>query len=252
MSVTGTCDAHHRLVLPARSPTMSNGLTCRLLPVAGVLLALVSAVPARADGLTAVPFQDVHITDGFWAPRIETNRTVTVEANLRQCEITARIKNFAVAGKLEDGKHQGELYNDSDVYKVIEGIAYTLASDRDADLEKRTDAVIDQIAAAQQADGYLNTYWTLVKPKERWQHLAQSHELYCAGHLIEAAVAYHQATGKRKLLDVAVKFADYIADVFGPDKKVDTSGHEEIELALVKLYRATGTKRYLELAQFFL
>jgi uncharacterized protein len=231
---------------------MSPGLTCRLLPAAGVLLSLLLAAPLRADGLTAVPFQDVHIIDGFWAPRIETNRTVTVEANLRQCEVTARIKNFAVAGKLEDGKHQGELYNDSDVYKVIEGVAYTLASRRDPDLEKRTDAVIDQIAAAQQPDGYLNTYWTLVKPRERWQHLSFSHELYCAGHLIEAAVAYHQATGKRKLLDVAVKFADSIDSVFGPDERWDTSGHEEIELALVKLYRATGNERYLKLAQFFL
>jgi DUF1680 family protein len=235
---------------------MSNATNGRQLLAVGVVL-LAGAGLVRADhdpreGLTAVPFQEVHISDAFWGPRIQTNRKVTVEANLRQCEITGRIKNFAVCGKLEEGKHQGELYNDSDVYKVIEGIAYTLASERDADLEKRTDAIIDQIAAAQQPDGYLNTYWTLVKPKERWQHLAFSHELYCAGHLIESAVAYHQATGKRKLLDVAIKLAGHIADVFGPDKKVDTSGHEEIELALVKLYRATGTKRYLELAQFFL
>ena len=157
-----------------------------------------------------MPFQDVHIHDAFWAPRIRTNRTATVEANLRQCEITGRIKNFAVAGKLETGKHQGQLYNDSDVYKVIEGIAYTLTSRRDPDLEKRTDAIIDQIAAAQQPDGYLNTYYTLVKPKKRWKNIQYGHELYCAGHLIEAAVAYHQATGKRKLLDVACKLADHI------------------------------------------
>src|SRR5437762_449267 len=121
---------------------------------------------ANADGLTAVPFQDVRITDAFWAPRIKTNRKVTIEANLHQCEITGRIKNFAVAGKLEPGKHEGALYNDSDLYKVLEGIAYTLRSERDADLEKRTDAIIDKIAAAQQPDGYLNTYYTLVKPAE--------------------------------------------------------------------------------------
>jgi DUF1680 family protein len=220
--------------------------------LAAALFVALAASPAAAAELTAVPFQDVHITDGFWTPRIETNRTVTIEANLHQCAITGRIKNFAVCGKLEPGKHQGELYNDSDVYKVLEGIAYSLSSRRDPDLERRTDAIIDQIAAAQQPDGYLDTYWTLVKPKELWQHEQFGHELYCAGHLFEAAVAYRQATGKRKLLDVAIKLADHIDSVFGPDKRWEASGHEEIELALVKLHRATGNERYLKLARFFL
>jgi uncharacterized protein len=217
-----------------------------------ILLGAAPASAAETPHLTALPFQEVQIEDAFWGPRIKINRTATIEANLRQCEITGRIKNFAIAGKLEEGKHQGALYNDSDVYKVLEGIAYTLSSERDADLEKRTDAIIDKIAAAQQPDGYLNTYYTLVKPEERWKNIQFGHELYCAGHLIEAAVAYHQATGKRKLLDVAIKLADHICDVFGPNKKVDASGHEEIELALVKLYRATGQKRYLDQALFFL
>jgi DUF1680 family protein len=231
---------------------MRNWMYRALVLVLAAMLAAPRAGAGSPARLTAVPFQDVHITDGFWAPRIETNRTVTIEANLHQCKITGRIKNFAVAGKLEPGKHQGELYNDSDVYKVLEGIAYTLSSRRDPDLERRTDAVIDQIAAAQQPDGYLNTYWTLVKPNERWKNIQYGHELYCAGHLIEAAVAYHQATGKRKLLDVAIKLADHIDSVFGPDKRWEASGHEEIELALVKLYRATGNERYLKLARFFL
>src|SRR5262249_35315526 len=199
-----------------------------------------------------VPFSKVQIADGFWSPRIQTNQTATIEANLHQCDITGRIKNFAVAGKLELGQHQGQLYNDSDVYKMIEGIAYALAGRRDAGLERRTDAIIDKIAAAQQPDGYLNTYYTLVKPKERWRNIQYGHELYCAGHLIEAAVAYHQATGKRKLLDVARKLADHIGTVFGPKKRLEASGHEEIELALVKLYKATGEKRYLDQARFFL
>jgi DUF1680 family protein len=203
-------------------------------------------------GLTAIPFQDVKIVDAFWTPRIKTNRTATIEANLRQCEQTGRIKNFAIAGKLVEGKHQGALYNDSDVYKVLEGIAYTLSSERDADLEKRTDAIIDQIAAAQQPDGYLNTYYTLVEPKNRWKNIQHGHELYCSGHLIEAAVAYKQATGKDKLLKVACKLADHIDSVFGPGKKIDATGHEELELALVKLYRETNEKKYLKLAQFFL
>src|SRR5258708_20902566 len=152
------------------------------------------AVPRKNGGLTAVSFQDVHIADGFWGSRIKTNRTETIEANLRQCEQTGRIKNFAVAGKLVEGKHQGALYNDSDVYKVLEGIAYTLADKRDEDLEKRTDAIIDQIAAAQQPDGYLNTHYTLVEPKNRWKNIQYGHELYCSAHLIEAALAYTQPT----------------------------------------------------------
>jgi DUF1680 family protein len=211
-----------------------------------------AADPAKPGSLTAVPFQDVRITDAFWGPRLRTNRKTTVEANLRQCEVTGRIHNFAVAGKLKPGKFEGLRFNDSDLYKVLEGVAYTLADERDPGLEKRADAIIDLIAAAQQPDGYLNTYYTLVKPQERWKHLQHSHELYSAGHLFEAAVAYHQATGKGKLLDVARKFADHIDRVFGPGKRQETSGHQEIELALVKLYRATGEQRYLKLAQFFL
>src|SRR5262249_19293572 len=160
---------------------------------------------------------------------------VTIDANLRQCEATHRIRNFASAGKVE-GKHVGLLFNDSDVYKAIEGIAYALTLERDATLEKRADAIIDLIAAAQQPDGYLNTYSTLARPRERWRNIQHGHELYCAGHLIEAGVAYHQATGKRKLLDVAIKFADHIDNTFGPGKRYETCGHEEIELALVKLY----------------
>jgi DUF1680 family protein len=232
--------------LPLPSPLSLLFLALILSPVG------TGAADRKSTALTALPFQHVKITDEFWAPRIAVNRSSTIEANLHQCEITGRIRNFAVAGKLEKAKHVGALYNDSDVYKVIEGIAYTLTSKRDPDLEKRTDAIIAKIAAAQQPDGYLNTYYTLVEPKNRWKNIAHGHELYCAGHLIEAAVAYYQATGKRTLLDVARRVADHIGTVFGPGKKVDTSGHEEIELALVKLYRITGEKRYLEQARFFL
>ena len=152
--------------------------------------------PAAPAGLQAVPFQDVQVRDDFWSPRIQTNRKVTVEANLLECERTHRIRNFAIAGKLEEGKHEGALYNDSDVYKVIEGIAYSLADQRDADLEKRTDAIIDKIAAAQQPDGYLTPITPWSSRKNRWKNIQYGHELYCAGHLIEAAVAYKQATGK--------------------------------------------------------
>lgn len=202
--------------------------------------------------LTAVPFSAVNIEDAFWSPRIKVNREVTLEANLHQCEITHRIRNFAVAAGLEPGKHEGARYNDSDVYKVLEGAAYSLKQWRDPKLEERIDRIIDLIAAAQQPDGYINTYFTLVKPNDRWKDLAHGHEMYCGGHLIEAAIAYHQATGKRKLLDVAIRFADHIDSVFGPRKRPEPCGHQEIELALVKLHHATGEKRYLHLAKFFL
>ncbi len=223
-----------------------------LFPCLVALVAARPAVAARPEPLTPVPFPNVHIDDDFWGQRLRTNRTSTVEANLHQCEITGRIKNFAIAAGLEKGKHEGALYNDSDVYKVLEGVAYTLADKRDPDLEKRADAIIDLIAAAQQPDGYLDTYFTLVEPQNRWKNEQYSHELYCAGHLIEAAVAYQQATGKDKLLKVARKLADHIDSIFGPDKRHEASGHEEIELALIKLYRATKEERYLKLALFFL
>jgi DUF1680 family protein len=228
---------------------MSNR-TCAATLAALTLVSAATAGPTKY--LTAVPFQEVKIHDAFWGPRLRTNRTATVEANLRQCEQTGRIKNFAVAAGLEPGKHQGQLYDDSDVYKMLEGIAYALAERRDADLEKRADHVIDLIAAAQKPDGYLNTFYTLAEPQNRWKNIQYGHELYCAGHLIEAAVAYHQATGKRKLLDVARRMADHICDTFGPGKRIDACGHEEVELALVKLYRATNAKRYLDQARFFL
>jgi DUF1680 family protein len=222
---------------------------------AAALAALTLVCATRAGEtkyLTAVPFQEVKIHDAFWGPRLRTNRTTTVEANLRQCEQTGRIKNFAVAAGMESGKHKGLLFDDSDVYKMLEGIAYALAERRDPDLEKLADHVIDLIAAAQKPGGYLNTFYTLAEPQNRWQNIQYGHELYCAGHLIEAAVAYQQATGKRKLLDVARRLADHICATFGHGKRIDACGHEEVELALVKLYRATNDKRYLDQARFFL
>jgi len=200
----------------------------------------------------AVPVAQVRIEDEFWGPRLETNRKVTLPHNLKQCEETGRISNFARAAKLEEGKYEGRFYNDSDVYKVLEGAAYVLAMHPDEQLEARIDAIIDKIAAAQQPDGYINTYYTLNKPDKRWTNLEDMHELYCAGHMFEAAVAYARATGKTKLLDVSRKMADHIDGIFGPGKRIGTSGHEEIELALVKLYRETGEERYRKLAEFFI
>ncbi len=204
--------------------------------------------------LRAVPFTDVVISDEFWAPRMETNRRVTVPYDFKKCEETGRIDNFAKAGGLLEGDFEGIYFNDSDLYKVIEGAAYSLKIHTDPELEEYVDGVIDKIAAAQWEDGYLYTFYSLPErqPEKRWTDVRNKHELYCAGHFFEAAVSYYQATGKRKILDVAIRLADYIDSVFGPDKKHDVPGHEEIEIGLVKLFQITGDEKYLKLAKFFI
>lgn len=216
------------------------------------LVSCAAGADAALPVIQPIPFTQVRIADAFWAPRIETNRSKTLPHNIKTCESTGRVANFAVAAGLEEGKFQGIYFNDSDVYKMLEGAAYTLASHPDPDLDRKLDEIIAKIAAAQRPDGYLNTYYTLVEPGKRWTDLPVKHELYCAGHLFEAAVAHYQATGKRNLLDVATKYADHIDSVFGPEKRHGVPGHEEIELALVKLSRVTGEKRYLALSKFFL
>ncbi len=210
--------------------------------------------------ITPIPFTEVCFTDRFWLPRLETNRQVTIPYDFEKCEETGRIDNFANAASLMEGPHKGLFYNDSDVFKVVEGAAYSLSLHPDPELEGYLDDLIQKIAGAQENDGYLYTART-IDPEavdseqeglERWSNLRISHELYNVGHLYEAAVAHHQATGKRTLLDVALRNAELIDSVFGPDKIRDVPGHQEIEIGLVKLYRTTGERRYLELAKFFL
>jgi DUF1680 family protein len=201
--------------------------------------------------LSAVPFTEVKFQDTFWTPRLETNREKSLPHNFEWCEQTGRIDNFAIAGKLKEGKSKGAFFNDSDVYKVLEGASYSLAAHPDPALDKLVDEVIAKIAAAQQPDGYLYTFYTLSNPANRWTNLKDMHELYCGGHMIEAAVAHYRATGKRNFLDIAIKYADCLDNTFGPTKMHGLCGHEEIELALVKLYQATGQEKYLNLAKFF-
>jgi DUF1680 family protein len=220
------------------------------------------AAPARDYPIQSVPFTQTEIADAFWAPRIKTNRDVTVSHNLQSCQRTGRVQNFVVAARKADGAFQGVFgFDDSDVYKVIEGAAFTLGLQPDPALDQQLDDVIAKIAAAQEPDGYLYTVGqigkTAEKPiccvsKSRWADLRMGHELYNAGHLFEAAAAHFQATGKRNLLDVATKYADLLTRVFGPGKNMGVPGHEEVEIGLVKLYRVTGKEDYLKLARFFL
>ena len=207
----------------------------------------------------SVDFTQVKVMDNFWLPRIKTNQKVTIPFAMQQNEETGRVDNFTIAGGQIGGEYKGERYNDTDVYKVMEGAAYTLATVPDPELEKSLDELISVIAAAQEEDGYLFTPRTAA-PKipvvgigeERWSNLAVSHELYNAGHMYEAAVAHFLATGKRNFLDIAIKNADLLVRTFGPHKLSATSGHQEVEIGLVKLYRITGKEDYLNLAKYFL
>lgn len=208
-----------------------------------------------------VPFTKVHFTDQFWAPRIETNRTISIPSAFKECEKNGRFDNFAIAAGMKKGKQRGDfLFDDTDPYKIIEGASYSLAVKYDKKLDAYLDSVIHIIAAAQEPDGYLTTcvtnkcyrlsgWWGTHK----WEKL-NSHELYNCGHLYEAAVAHYKATGKRTLLDVAIKNANLVCKVFGPDKnqKHVPSGHPIVEMALCKLYKVTGEKKYLNMAKYFI
>jgi len=207
-----------------------------------------------------VSFTDVKVTDDFWSGRIETNRKVSIPYAFGKCEETGRIDNFAIAGGLKEGKHRGSFpFDDTDAYKILEGASYCLSVQPDDKLDKYLDELIVKIAAAQEDDGYLFTARTnkaqhLVNwyGNERWEKLGGSHELYNMGHLYEAAVAHYQATGKRSLLNVAIKNAEYLDTVFGPGKNETAPGHQIIEMGLARLYRATGNEKYLKLAKFYL
>lgn len=199
-----------------------------------------------------VNYSEIVINDAFWTPKIKKVAVEAIDVCIYQTEIaTPRIRNFEKVANGEEGSHEGIYYDDSDVYKAIEAMAYTLHSVPNPNVEAKADEWIHKIAAAQQEDGYLNTYYTLQGLEGRWQDM-EKHEAYCAGHLIEAAIAYYHATGKRKLLDVAIRLADHMDMALREAGRHWVAGHQEVELALVKLYRTTGDEKYLQLSEWFL
>lgn len=239
----------------------------RWLLTAAIINLLASCSDSSSDEnypIIPVPFTSVKMTDSFWAPRILTNHNVTIPIAFGYCESTGRIKNFEIAGGLDTGAFQ-TLYpfDDSDVVKIIEGASYSLQTYPDPELEAYLDTLIYKIGLAQEDDGYLYTNRTIAEmgygkihewaEGGRWEKTnILSHELYNLGHTYEAAVAHYMATGKRTLLDIAIKSADLVDRDFGWDAFVSYPGHQVIEIGLVKLYRVTGERRYLDLAKFFL
>ena len=216
-----------------------------------LLLASLANAQTSLQRLYPVNFSQVSVTDPFWKGRMETVANSTISTCILYTENkTGRIRNFEKAAT-GSGKHEGIYYDDSDVYKAIEAIAYSLKNHPDSLLEKNTDGWIDKIAAAQLPDGYLNTYYILTDISKRWTDM-EKHEDYCAGHLIEAGIAYYNTTGKDKLLQVATRFANHIDSAFRRSNRNWVSGHQEIELALMRLYHHTQQRKYLELAQWFL
>lgn len=202
--------------------------------------------------------KDFKMNDNFWSHYQKLVREVVIpyqyavlDDKIPEAEKSHAIENFRIAAGDIKGDFYGMVFQDSDVAKWIEAAAYSLINQPDTELEKQVDDLIDLIGRAQQEDGYLNTYFTVKEPEHRWQNLHECHELYCTGHMIEAAVAYYEATGKDKLLTIMKKMSDHIASIFGPDKKRGIPGHPEIELALMRLYKATGDENYRNLAEYF-
>lgn len=221
----------------------------------------VKSQPKGDYPIQPVPFTAVKVNDQFWAPRIKRNHDVTIPIALEQCYNTGRVNNFLFAAKIKSGKFCTEYpFDDTDIYKILEGASFSLQTFPDKHLEARLDTLIDYVGKAQEPDGYLYTNRTIdplhTHPwsgLKRWEKESDlSHELYNSGHLIEAAVAHFQATGKKTLLNIAIKNADLLCREFGPGKLDHAPGHQIIEMALVKLYRTTNQKKYLDLAKFFL
>ncbi len=201
-----------------------------------------------------IPFERVKIEDAFWSPRLQANRERGLEAVYQQLLKTGRLAAYDLDWAPESDRPKPHVFWDSDVAKWVQGACCSLINHPNADLLGKVEAVVDRILSAQGTDGYLNPYFTVIAPDQRWNNLRDKHELYCAGHLIEAAVDHHRATGNRRFLEGMMRYADLIDQVFGPaeDQKHGYPGHQELELALVRLYRHTGRRKYLDLAAYFI
>lgn len=204
--------------------------------------------------LAPVAVDAVHLKDAFWAPRLAINNEATIPSQFEQIEQTGRLDNFRKASGKMEGAFEGIFFNDSDIYKWLEAVSFSLTQQDSPAAREMIATASQEIAAAQQPDGYLNTYYMFERADKRWSNLKDMHELYCAGHFFQGAVAHYRATGERSMLDVACRFADLICEVFGdgPNQRPGACGHEEIEMAMVELYRATGERRYLDQANYFL
>lgn len=271
--------------------TLGLGFAAGMMILAsGICLGVEPATPIAPNvGFKEVPHDNVTWSGGFWGKRLDIHQKTTIPHVLDHLEQRHHFDNFDVAAKVvsggklvtgsEEGAESGSPLDgdptgektpekaaeksagrdivgnhafDSDAYKGLEGACHSLCLHEDPALEKRVNGYIDRIVASQQKDGYMITYYTAKEPENRWKNLRLNHEMYCAGHFFELAVAHHHLTGSTKALDAAKRFADHIDGIFGPGKRYDVGGHQEIELALLKLYRATGEKRYLDLSRFFL
>ncbi len=212
----------------------------------------VDAEKSPAAILKPLDARAVTIDGGVWARAQSVNRDAALPHGYRMLEAAGNFENLRIAAGRSAGRYRGPVFMDSDVYKWLEAAACEIARAPSAWLQSASDEVIELVAAAQGADGYLNSHYTVAEPEKRWTDFAHGHELYCAGHLIQAAVAFRRATGDERLLTTARRFADYLHSQFGPGRRVATPGHPEIEMALAELYRETGERRHLDLAAFFL
>ena len=215
----------------------------------------------NTNKLKAISVKDIKFNAGFWAEKLQLVKDVVIPYQWQALndqvpgvEPSHTVEHFRIAAGEIDREYQGRVYQDSDLAKWLEAASYSLAYNKNPELEEITEKLIELIEKSQEADGYLDTYYTVVEPEKKWTNVRDRHEMYCAGHMIEAAVAHYESTGKRKLLDMACKLADHIDSKFGSDKgKVrGYPGHQEIELALIRLYRATGDEKYFNLSKFFI
>lgn len=202
--------------------------------------------------LIPVSMESIKLKEGFWGSRVKQILEISIPAQYELLEETGRIDNFRKASGKIKGNFQGLRFNDTDAYKWIEAASLAMVYSKNSDLRVKINNLVSEISTAQDDNGYLDTRFAFAESSKRWSDLETMHELYCAGHLIQAAVVHHRVTGERKLLDVAIRFADHIDDTFGINKRIGVPGHPEIEMALVELYRETGDKKYLKLATFFL